>query len=124
MPEYTILSVLSVVVVVVLELAWFRTGIFRTATYWTAYGIVVFFQVLVDGWLTKLNAPIVIYSRDESSGIRVPYDIPIEDYAFGFSMVTLAIILWVWAGRARANGRGSTGDAATTRTGTGPTLPR
>jgi len=27
-------------------------------------------------------------------GLRVPWDIPIEDFGFGFAMVTLAILLW------------------------------
>ncbi len=52
------------------------------------------FQVPVDGWLTKLSDPIVIYSPDEMLGLRAPWDIPIEDFGFGFAMVTLAILLW------------------------------
>jgi membrane protein implicated in regulation of membrane protease activity len=27
-------------------------------------------------------------------GLRVPWDIPIEDFGFGFAMVTLTILLW------------------------------
>ena len=60
---------------------------------------VVFFQVLVDGWLTKLSAPIVIYDPDQMTGLRFPWDIPVEDYLFGYSMVTLTIMLWVRWGR-------------------------
>ena len=60
--EYTWAAVAGVVAVGLLEVLWLRTGIFRTATFWIAYGIVVFFQVLVDGWLTKLSSPIVIYN--------------------------------------------------------------
>lgn len=97
--EYTWAAIVSVVLVVALELAWLRTGIFSTATYWIAYGIVVFFQILVDGWLTKLSAPIVLYSPDHFTGWRAPFDIPVEDYLFGFSMVTLAIIVWLRMGR-------------------------
>lgn len=96
--EYTWAALVSVLVVVLIELVWLRTGIFATATYWIAYGIVVFFQVLVDGWLTKLSAPIVIYSPEHFTGWRAPFDVPVEDYLFGFSMITLAIILWVKAG--------------------------
>lgn len=96
--EYTWAALASVLVVVAVELLWLRTGIFATATYWIAYGIVVFFQVLVDGWLTKLSAPIVIYSPEHFTGWRAPFDVPVEDYLFGFSMITLAIILWVRAG--------------------------
>jgi lycopene cyclase domain-containing protein len=96
-PEYTILTVLSMIIVVVLELAWLRTGIFSTAQYWIALAIIFGFQVLVDGWLTKLPDPIVIYDPTEMLGLRLPWDIPIEDFGFAFSMVTLAILLWRWA---------------------------
>jgi len=94
MPEYTVLTVVSVLVVVALELFWWRTGIFRTAQYWLAMAIVFAFQILVDGWLTKLSNPIVIYNPDEMLGVRAPWDIPIEDFGFGFTMVTLTILLW------------------------------
>jgi hypothetical protein len=30
--------------------------------------------------------------------VRVPWDIPVEDYLFGFSMVTLTLMLWVRLG--------------------------
>ena len=59
MPEFTVLAVVSVVAVVAAELLFFRTGIFATVTFWVAYAIIVFFEVLVDGWLTKLSAPVV-----------------------------------------------------------------
>ena len=60
-------------------------------------GIIGFFQILVDGWLTKLSAPIVLYAPKAHLGVRFPWDIPVEDFLFGFSMVTLAIILWLRA---------------------------
>ena len=94
MPEYTLFTVLAVVAVVAAELIYFKTGIFRTAQYWLTMLIIFAFQILVDGWLTKLSAPIVIYNPDEILGLRVPWDIPIEDFGFGFAMVTLAILLW------------------------------
>ena len=94
MPEYTLLTLISIVAVVAIELLWLRTGIFRTAQYWLSMVIVFGFQIPVDGWLTKLSDPIVIYNPDELSGLRMPWDIPVEDFGFGFSMVTLAILLW------------------------------
>ena len=94
MPEYTVLTVIAVVAVVALELLWLRTGIFATAQYWLAMAIVFAFQIVVDGWLTKLSDPIVIYNPDEMLGLRVPWDIPVEDYGFGFAMVTLTILIW------------------------------
>ncbi|MBT9256915.1 lycopene cyclase domain-containing protein [Phycicoccus sp. MAQZ13P-2] len=101
MPEYTALAVVSVVLTVLVERFWLRTGVFRTAKYWLAMAIVFFFQVLVDGWLTKLSAPIVIYDESQTTGLRIPWDVPVEDYLFGFSMVTLTILLWVRLGRSR-----------------------
>ncbi len=98
MPEYTVLAVLSVVATVAVEVFWLRTGIFRRGQYWIAMAIVYFFHVLVDGWLTKLSAPIVIYDGDQITGVRVPWDIPVEDYLFGFSMITLTLLLWVRQG--------------------------
>ena len=94
-PEYTALTVAAVVAVAVVELAWARTGIFRSARYWTALGIVFFFQIWVDGWLTKLSDPIVIYHPAQFLGIRFPWDIPVEDFGFGFAMLTLTIICWL-----------------------------
>ena len=99
MPEYTIAAAVGAALVVVVEVLWLRTGLFRDRTYWIAMAIVVFFQVLVDGWLTKLSAPIVLYAPDEFSGIRFPWDVPVEDYLFGFALVTLVMLLWERAGR-------------------------
>ena len=99
MLEYTIATLVAVVVVVAVELLWARTGIFRTARYWITMAIVFFFQVLVDGWLTKLSDPIVLYTPEQFAGIRFPFDIPIEDYGFGFALVTGTIIAWQLAGK-------------------------
>lgn len=105
MPEYTVLTLIGMVAVVLAELLWARTGIFRSLQYWLAMLIVFGFQVLVDGWLTKLSAPIVLYDRAEFSGVRFPWDIPIEDFGFGFAMVTLTIVLWKLAERRSARRR-------------------
>ena len=121
--EYTWASIAGVVAVVLVEVLWLRTGIFRTATFWIAYGVVVFFQVLVDGWLTKLSSPIVIYNPDELTGWRAPFDVPVEDYLFGFALVTLTILIWVHLGR-RPPDRRPRGGAASSRTGTGPSPRR
>ncbi len=99
MPEYTTATAAAVAVVVILELAVLRTGIFRAARYWIAIAIVAVFQVLVDGWLTKLSDPVVRYDSTQTLGVRVPWDIPVEDFGFGFAMVTLAILLWERARR-------------------------
>lgn len=97
MPEYTVAAATSVVVVLALERWVLRTGLLRTGAYWVTMAIVFFFQCLVDGWLTKLSAPIVRYSPDHASGVRVPWDIPVEDFLFGFSLLTAVLLLWEWA---------------------------
>ncbi len=93
MPEYTALALVSVAATVLLARA-LRVRLFRTAQYWLALGIVFAFQVLVDGWLTKLSAPIVVYNPEHHLGVRWPWDIPVEDFLFGFSLVTSSLILW------------------------------
>ena len=123
--EYTIASVIGVVAVVLVEVLGLRTGVLTKSRFWIAYGIVVFFQVLVDGWLTKLSAPIVIYSPDEATGLRFPWDVPVEDYLFGFALIALTIMLWEKAGPGRAaTGRGGGAEPGNGRTGTAPTLRR
>jgi lycopene cyclase domain-containing protein len=91
---YTGPALLSVVAVVALEVGWLRTGLFRRVSFWVAYGICAGFQVLVDGWLTKLSAPIVRYDEAEFSGWRFPWDIPVEDFVYGFSLIALTLMLW------------------------------
>ena len=117
--EYTWGSILAVLAVVGVEVLWFKTGIFRKPTFWISYAIILFFQVLVDGWLTKLSAPIVLYNPDENSGLRFPWDIPVEDYLFGFALIVLTILLWE-----RAGGRGRGVPGSSEGTGTPPTRRR
>jgi lycopene cyclase domain-containing protein len=91
---YTVPAVVAVLAVGALELTVLRTGLFRRPAYWLSMLIVLGFQILVDGWLTKLSAPIVVYDNRQTSGIRFPFDIPIEDFFFGFALVTGVLLLW------------------------------
>ncbi|MGH3678182.1 MAG: lycopene cyclase domain-containing protein [Mycobacterium sp.] len=91
---YTLPAVLAVLAVCALEFGALRTGLFRRPAYWISMVIVFGFQIPVDGWLTKLSAPIVIYDEHHTSGIRFPFDIPVEDFLFGFALVTAALLLW------------------------------
>ena len=91
---YTVPAVLAVVAVCLLEFAVLRTGLFRRVAYWISMLIVVAFQILVDGWLTKLSARVVIYDESHTSGVRFPFDIPVEDFLFGWALVTAVLLLW------------------------------
>lgn len=91
---YTLPALVAVVLVCGWELVFLRTGLFGRPGYWLSMIIVLGFQILVDGWLTKLTAPLVLYDSEHITGIRFPWDIPVEDYLFGFAMVTAVLLLW------------------------------
>jgi lycopene cyclase domain-containing protein len=97
--EYLLAALVAASSTVLVELLVLRTGLFRRKAYWITMAIVFAFQVAVDGWLTKLHAPIVRYADWAISGVRVPWDIPVEDFLFGFAMVTLTLLLWERARR-------------------------
>jgi lycopene cyclase domain-containing protein len=97
--EYTAWALVAVAAVVALELRVLHTGLFRTPAYWIAMMISYGFMIAVNGWLTKLTAPIVVYDRGAMTGWRFPWDIPFEDYLFAFALLTLAMLLWDAAGR-------------------------
>jgi lycopene cyclase domain-containing protein len=92
--EYTVLALLACAAVIAAELIWLRTGLLRRKEYWLAIAIVLGFQVLVDGWLTRPSAEIVSYHPAAILGVRAPWHIPVEDFAFGFALVTLTLLLW------------------------------
>ena len=92
--EYTAAAVVVVAAVVLFELRVLRTGLLGTRAYWIALAICYAFMIAVNGWLTKLTAPVVLYDADATTGWRFPWDIPVEDYLFGFALLTLAMLLW------------------------------
>jgi lycopene cyclase domain-containing protein len=105
---YTALSVISIVGAVVLDRWVLRTRLTSTAGWWSAYAIVVFFQLLTNGWLTGRG--IVRYRSDAIIGDshaqligdgRLVYA-PVEDLGFGFGLVLLSCAVWRWLGRREA----------------------
>ena len=98
MPIYPTLAVLAAVAVVALELLVLRSGLFRQRAYWISMAIVFGFMIPVDGWLTKLSAPIVLYRDSDTSGIRPIWDILLEEYAYAFALLTLVMLVWDRAG--------------------------
>jgi lycopene cyclase domain-containing protein len=102
---YTVPALAAVPAVVVCEVGWLRTGLFRSGAYWITMLIVVGFQIAVDGALTRLPAPVVVYNPDHISGLRFPLDIPVEDFLFGFALVTATLLAWQRPPRRRAGPR-------------------
>jgi lycopene cyclase domain-containing protein len=99
--SYTALAVLGVLGAVLVDQVLLRTNLVRRKAFWTAYAIVLFFQVIVNGVLTGL--PVVRYNPDAIIGVRF-VEAPIEDVLFGFAMVLVTLATWVWLG-ARAGRR-------------------
>jgi lycopene cyclase domain-containing protein len=103
MPIYPTLACTAAVVVLVAELAVLRTGLFRDRAYWISMAICYAFMIPVDGWLTKQSAPIVMYRPEDTSGITPIWDIPLEEYAYAFALLTAVMLAWDHLGR-RARG--------------------
>jgi len=93
---YTTAALLGVAGAVAVDLLVLRTRLLGRRTFWTAYAIVVFFQLITNGILTGRR--IVTYDEDVILGVRVVFA-PVEDLLFGFAMVLLTLSSWVWLGR-------------------------
>jgi lycopene cyclase domain-containing protein len=91
---YTVPAAAAVAAVVLAEVRLLRTGLFRRPGYWVTIAIVTAFQIPVDGLLTKLSDPIVRYSPAHITNWRFPWDIPVEDFLFGFALVTTVLLVW------------------------------
>lgn len=92
---YTGLAVLTLVTVLLIEFMALKTGLLKMIQFYLAYGIVVFFQLLTNGYLT--GREIVLYDPGVIIGIRVAYA-PLEDLLFGFSLVFMTMAVWTKIG--------------------------
>jgi lycopene cyclase domain-containing protein len=104
MTSYTVAATVAVLVAVCCDILVLRTALVRSRTWWTAYGVIVFFQLVTNGWLTGRG--IVRYSSEAIVGSgrivfvgdgRIAYA-PVEDLAFGFALMLLTCAVWVRTG--------------------------
>lgn len=107
---YTQLGVIAVVIAVLVDLLVARTCLVRRKAFWTAYAIIVFFQLITNGMFTgfgivKYSDSAIIGSTSPETGPppmfgdgRIAFA-PMEDLLFGFALVLLSLVLWVWWGR-------------------------
>ena len=98
MISYTLLAGVVLIAVFVFGIAVLKTRLFSSVKFWIAYAIVLFFQLVTNGYLT--GQEIVTYNPEEISGTRIAYA-PIEDLFFGFALVTLTIFIWEKLGNGR-----------------------
>jgi lycopene cyclase domain-containing protein len=94
MAVYPASALAAAALVVALELVVLRSGLFRDPAYWVSMAICFAFMIPVDGWLTKHSAPIVMYRPTDTSGISPIWDIPLEEYAYAFALLTLVMLTW------------------------------
>ena len=100
---YTTAAVLGVLGSVVLDLVVLRTNLLRSRDFWTAYAIVLGFQLVVNGILTGTGT--VRYDEDAVLGPRF-VNAPVEDLLFGFALVLQALAWWDRADPSRTRRRG------------------
>lgn len=102
---YTEAAVVGVLVALGVDLFGWRTRLVTRRVWWVSYVIVVFFQLLTNGFLT--GRQIVRYDQAAIVGDggprlfgdgRIGYA-PVEDLLFGFALVLFAVSTWVWLGR-------------------------
>lgn len=94
--SYTSLVLFAIAFTVVNDLFIIKTRLLTRKIFWTSYAIIIFFQLLTNGWLTYNE--IVTYSADVILGVRIAYA-PLEDLGFGFALVTNVMALWIYWGR-------------------------
>lgn len=90
MKEYTVLAAASVAITIIVD-ALSGVKVLRRAEFYIFLCAIFLIKLLVNGYLTGTG--IVLYRAQFFLGIRIG-SIPVEDFLFGFSMVTLAIIFW------------------------------
>jgi lycopene cyclase domain-containing protein len=96
MKEYTLLAVAGVLLALGTDHA-LGTRLVRRRVFWIFHGIMALITTAVNGYLTA--RPIVLYGERFFLNWRV-ITIPVEDYLFGFALITLNLVLWE-AGRHR-----------------------
>lgn len=93
---YTELAVTAVISVTIFDLVILKTRVLSRRSFWTAYSIMLFFQLLTNWWLTSRE--ILSYSEDVIIGWRIAAA-PVEDLFFGFAMIVSTLSLWIFWGR-------------------------
>lgn len=88
--EYTMAAVAAAGAVVVLDHL-LGVRVTRRRSYWIFLAVMAGFKLVVNGYLTA--RPIVEYGSRHFLGVRLG-TIPLEDFVYGFGLITLTITLW------------------------------
>jgi lycopene cyclase domain-containing protein len=107
---YTQLGILAVAVMIVADLSLLRTRLVTRRVFWSAYAIILFFQLVTNAMFTgfgivKYHDEAIIGSTSPASGPppflgdgRIAFA-PVEDLLFGFALVLMSLSLWIFWGR-------------------------
>ena len=89
--SYTLAALVAVAVAVALDVVVLGTRLVVGSRFWTAYAVVVGFQLLTNGVLTGRR--IVTYDPAVILGWRVAFA-PVEDVLYGFALVLATLAAW------------------------------
>ncbi len=101
MKEYTILAVTSVIIVIALDFI-LKTRLIVNKKFWIFWAVMFVIIFLVNGYLTW--RPIVTYGNSFYLNLRL-FTVPIEDFLYGFSLLTGNIIIWEYITKKRSVNR-------------------
>lgn len=90
MQEYTTLAFVSVAAAIIVDLV-LKTNLVKNKKFWIFWAVMFVLIFIVNGYLTW--RPIVMYGEGHYMGIRI-FTIPVEDFLYGFSLITLNIAIW------------------------------
>ena len=106
---YIQIAIIYCLLAIIVDLFILKTKVLKLRMFWISYIIVLFFQFLTNGVLTRFL--IVRYNDFATIGgdytTKVPpmigdgrlFFAPVEDVFFGFSMILLTVSIWIWLGR-------------------------
>ena len=90
MKEYTVIAVIFVIFSVLLDRI-LKTRLTSDKRFWIFWAVMIPLTCVINGYLTW--RPVVMYGEEFYLGIRL-FTIPIEDFLYGFSLITANISLW------------------------------
>ncbi len=98
MKEYTLLAVAGVVLAVIIDMLVLKTRLMLNKKFWIFWCVMFVLIFIINGYLTW--RPIVLYGEGHYLGVRL-FTIPIEDFLYGFALLTLNITIWEFYNKKR-----------------------
>ncbi|MGB9591460.1 MAG: lycopene cyclase domain-containing protein [Candidatus Kryptoniota bacterium] len=89
--SYTISALISAIVTLLLDLVILRTRVVMTRHFARFIGFMSIGFMICNGVLTAV--PVVTYNSSDMLGFRF-FTIPVEDFVYGFSLVTSTISIY------------------------------